>query len=209
MQDIALVALVSSRLCHDLIGPTSAVVNGLELIASEPELGAEALRMVSQSAEQISVRLQFYRSAYGVATGLTFRAAQDLAQTFFQGGRVTLTWSADPKALDAALPKGVAKLALNLLLLGADMLGKGGTLEVGYVAQPRPTIAVRVVGDALRQDLDLPGQPGAVPSEDISPRTVQPILVGRLAEDLACCGEVCRPGGSGWRPRRAYSLCPS
>lgn len=72
MQDIELAVLISSRLCHDLVGPTSAVVNGLELIESEPELAGEALKMVASSAEQISKRLQFYRGAYGVAAGLTF-----------------------------------------------------------------------------------------------------------------------------------------
>ncbi len=37
MDTLELIALLSSRLCHDLVGPVGAVVNGLEILADEPD----------------------------------------------------------------------------------------------------------------------------------------------------------------------------
>jgi histidine phosphotransferase ChpT len=185
MQDIDLVALMGSRLCHDLLGPTSAVVNGLELITSEPEVSDEALQMVARSADQLSRRLQFYRGAYGVASGLTYRAAHDLAEAYFGEGRVRLAWATEPEALDRGLPKGTAKLALNLLLLGADILGRGGTMALEGEGRPRPMLDVTIAGEGLRDDVLAPDWTAdAADPVDPNPRTAQPVFVARLARSL-------------------------
>jgi hypothetical protein len=136
--------------------------------------------MVASSAEQMSRRLQFYRGAYGVAAGLTFRAAHELARGFFAEGRVAVTWRTDAATLDASLPVGSAKLALNLMLLGADLLGRGGGLTVEGRGSPRPSLIVEASGESLRDDLG----DGSANHADLNPRTVQPHFVARLAEAL-------------------------
>ena len=35
--DIDLAALVSSRICHDVINPVSAIANGLEMLGEDPD----------------------------------------------------------------------------------------------------------------------------------------------------------------------------
>ena len=61
--DIA--ALVSARICHDLISPIGAIGNGIELIMLErPAVSAE-LDLISQSVTQASARIRFFRLAYG------------------------------------------------------------------------------------------------------------------------------------------------
>ena len=54
MDDIDLAALLVSRVCHDLVSPVGAVVNGLEVLADETDvtMRADALRLVAASAEQ-------------------------------------------------------------------------------------------------------------------------------------------------------------
>src|SRR5258706_7599926 len=69
MNDLDFAALLVSRVCHDLVSPVGAVVNGLEVLEDETDLAmrADALRLVAASAEQAAARLQFARIAFGAA----------------------------------------------------------------------------------------------------------------------------------------------
>ena len=69
MNDLDFAALLVSRVCHDLVSPVGAVVNGLEVLEDEtdPAMRADALRLVAASAEQAAARLQFARIAFGAA----------------------------------------------------------------------------------------------------------------------------------------------
>ena len=69
MNDIEFAALLVSRVCHDLVSPVSAVGNGLEVLADERDAGmrADALKLVTSSAEQVAARLKFSRIAFGAA----------------------------------------------------------------------------------------------------------------------------------------------
>ena len=59
-------ALMCSRVCHDLINPVGAIVNGLEVFdSSTKEDDREfALDLIRKSAKSTSARLQFCRIAY-------------------------------------------------------------------------------------------------------------------------------------------------
>ena len=65
-----LAALLCSRVCHDLISPTGAIVNGLEVLEendSDEETKSFALDLIRKSAKTASTRLQFCRLAFGAA----------------------------------------------------------------------------------------------------------------------------------------------
>src|SRR5213595_521135 len=64
-----LAALLCSRVCHDLISPVGAVVNGLEVLEEDKdeETKVFALELIKKSAQQASARLQFCRLAFGAA----------------------------------------------------------------------------------------------------------------------------------------------
>src|SRR3974377_487816 len=65
-----LAALLCSRVCHDLISPTGAIVNGLEVLdekESDQETRDFALDLIRKSARTASARLQFCRLAFGAA----------------------------------------------------------------------------------------------------------------------------------------------
>ena len=64
-----LAALLCSRVCHDVISPVGAIVNGLEVLDSEQdeEMRAIAMELIKKSAASASARLQFCRLAFGAA----------------------------------------------------------------------------------------------------------------------------------------------
>src|SRR5208283_1084413 len=64
-----LAALLSSRVCHDVISPVGAIINGLEVLEDEKdaEMRGHALDLIKSSASEASSRLQFCRLAFGAA----------------------------------------------------------------------------------------------------------------------------------------------
>src|SRR5258706_12226518 len=98
MNDLDFAALLVSRVCHDLVSPVGAVVNGLEVLEDEtdPAMRADALRLGASSAEQAAARLQFPRIGFGAAGS----ARRDLRLTEVnripfglpRGGKVELVW---------------------------------------------------------------------------------------------------------------------
>ena len=59
---LELAALLCSRVCHDLISPVGAIVNGLEVLDDnpKPEDREFALDLIRKSAKTASARLQFF-----------------------------------------------------------------------------------------------------------------------------------------------------
>lgn len=124
--------LACSKLCHDVISPIGAVNNGLELLEEEQDaaLKEEAASLAQRSAKRASILLQVYRSAFGNAGNQqTFgpKEAVALAQEFLVNSKSKLTAADLPDSL--SLPAGYGKLALNMIILGADALPRGGTIQ--------------------------------------------------------------------------------
>ena len=156
--DMRVTQLLSSRLCHDLIGPVSAVQNGTELI---DEMGSDAegdaLRLISMSADQLSARLAFFRVAFGMG-GLSgvkpmVVEVREIAFAYFNGGRVALDWKKEKDtSFDLNTPLSILKLLMNLLLVGIDALPRGGVLFVSSEGtsidhgESEISIVVRAVG---------------------------------------------------------------
>src|ERR1700743_1471075 len=69
MGALDLAALLCSRVCHDLISPVGAIVNGLEVLEEnkDEETKTFALDLIKKSAGQASAKLQFCRLAFGAA----------------------------------------------------------------------------------------------------------------------------------------------
>ena len=132
MNDLDFAALLVSRVCHDLVSPVGAVVNGLEVLEDETDaaMRADALRLVAASAEQAAARLQFARVAFGAAGSA--RAELDLGEVariiagLLKGGKVELVWAYPA----VNWPKDWAKLLMNAILSAADCLPRGGRVRV-------------------------------------------------------------------------------
>ena len=67
--NLKMAQLLSSRLCHDLIGPVVAISGGLELMEEGMEDTAPALELMAKSASQATRRLAFFRIAFGSGAG--------------------------------------------------------------------------------------------------------------------------------------------
>src|ERR1044072_533603 len=113
--DLELAALVSSRICHDVINPVSAIANGLEMLAEEPDQAMRdaAMDLISKSAAQASAKLQFARLAFGVAGSagaeIDLRDAEKVSREFVRGsGKHQVLWQGPP----ITLPKNKVKLLL-------------------------------------------------------------------------------------------------
>jgi len=69
IEALDLAALLCSRVCHDLISPVGAIVNGLEVLdeAKDEETKNFAFELIKKSARTGSAKLQFCRIAFGAA----------------------------------------------------------------------------------------------------------------------------------------------
>lgn len=129
---LELAALLCSRVCHDLISPVGAIVNGLEVLDDDPKPDDRefALDLIRKSAKTASARLQFCRLAFGAAGSVSAQIdlgdAQNIAKGHFEDGKITLAWNL-PRLL---LPKNRVKLLLNLLVIAQQTIPRGGVLTV-------------------------------------------------------------------------------
>src|SRR6516162_4555375 len=106
-----LAALLCSRVCHDLISPTGAIVNGLEVLEekdSDEETKTFALDLIKRSARTASARLQFclaFGAAGSASAQVDLGDARAMAQAFIEDDKTKLAWNL-PRVL---LPKNRAK----------------------------------------------------------------------------------------------------
>src|ERR1700722_10309136 len=94
-----LAALLCSRVCHDVISPVGAIINGLEVLDGEEdeEMRTVAMELIKKSAMSASARLQFCRLAFSAAgsVGATNHTGdrEKVAAGIFANGRTVLEWN--------------------------------------------------------------------------------------------------------------------
>ncbi|SFR17484.1 histidine phosphotransferase family protein [Poseidonocella sedimentorum] len=123
-----LIALVGSRICHDLISPIGAIGNGVELMSMTGSGGEQELALISESVEQANARIRFFRVAFGYASPgqeLGLREIRSILGDMTRGGRVKIDWDVGADVLRAE-----ARLAFLLLLCIESALAFGGTVRV-------------------------------------------------------------------------------
>src|SRR6266704_5978811 len=133
-----LAALLCSRVCHDLISPTGAIVNGLEVLEekqSDEETKTFALDLIKKSAKTASARLQFCRLAFGAAGSsaaqIDLGDALTMARGHLEDGKTTIAWNL-PRIL---LPKNRVKLLLNMMVIAQQTIPRGGVLTVDSIGE--------------------------------------------------------------------------
>jgi histidine phosphotransferase ChpT len=182
-------ALLCSRVCHDLISPSGAIVNGLEVLedAQDEETKSFALDLIKKSAVRVSARLQFCRLAFGASGSagaqIDLGDAEKVARGALEDEKVKLAWNL-PRLL---LPKNRVKLVLNLLLLAGQTIPRGGTLTIDPVGEGE-TMGFRVETRGLnaRVPQQLPLLVAGTPDDPaIDAHAVQPYYAGLLAR---ACG---------------------
>jgi histidine phosphotransferase ChpT len=184
LDSLDLAALLCSRICHDLINPVGALVNGLEVLDgdADAEMRAIALDLVKKSATAASAKLQFCRLAYGSAGSagavIDLGEAHKVAQGLFTDERTRLDWAADR----VLMPKNKVKLILNLCVLGAAAIPRGGVVSV-----TTDDVGYRIVVSAEGRNAVLAAQQlehlaGAGDATSVDSRAIQAHYTGLLAK---------------------------
>jgi histidine phosphotransferase ChpT len=204
--DLKVMELLCSRLCHELINPVGAINNGVELLSEiENAADPETIGLIAQSAKSAAARLQFYRLAYGQAAGLgaalTMSEVLAVAQGVVETNRVRLEGrgsASDPTGGGAErLDRTIAKLLLNLLVLGGEALPRGGRLSVAVVPDGE---GQHLVVMAEGEQAGLPSESaaalhGSIDVGTLTARTVQAYFTGRVAEGLPAAIETVESQG--------------
>ena len=121
-------ALISSRICHDLISPVGAISNGVELLegygATMPEVG-----LIANSVDNATAKLRFFRICFGQASDGSMTGANEveaIATAMIQTQRLGLEW----RTKSAEFPRERVKLLFLMLLCVETTLPIGGTIVI-------------------------------------------------------------------------------
>ena len=151
---LELAALLCSRVCHDLISPVGAIVNGLEVLDDNPKPDDRefALDLIRKSAKTASARLQFCRLAFGAAGSagaqIDLGDAQAMARGHIEDGKTSIVWNL-PHVL---LPKNRVKLLLNMMVIAQQTIPRGGVLTVDAIGEG-DTMGFRITATGLNARL--------------------------------------------------------
>jgi histidine phosphotransferase ChpT len=123
-----LMALLGSRICHDLISPIGAIGNGVELLMMGGSAQGPEMSLIADSVANASARIRFFRVAFGIAS-----ADQRMARTevtgiiadLTRGGRVVIDWTGP-----SDLSRREAKLLFLLVMCVDSALPFGGRITV-------------------------------------------------------------------------------
>ncbi|MGO9004416.1 MAG: histidine phosphotransferase ChpT [Beijerinckiaceae bacterium] len=185
LDSLDLAALLSSRICHDVISPVGAIVNGLEVLDEEKddEMRGFALDLIKKSARTASARLQFCRLAFGAAgssgASIDTGDAEQVARGLLADERTQVEWDA-PRVL---MSKNKVKLVLNLCLIAAATIPRGGTIKIRISgADDAPHICVEAMGPNARLASHVQRLLAGEPEKNaIDAQGIQPFYTGLVA----------------------------
>lgn len=188
IEALDLAALLCSRVCHDLISPVGAIVNGLEVMEEGKDEATKtfALDLIKKSAGTASAKLQFCRIAFGAAGSagaqIDLGDAETISRGFFEDDKTKLAWNL-PRAL---LAKNRVKLLLNMLLIAGQSIPRGGQITVDPIGEG-DTIGFKVTVTGTNAKITptaalLSGETGG---EALDAHRIQPFYASLLAKD---CG---------------------
>jgi len=185
---LELAALLCSRVCHDLISPVGAIVNGLEVLDDnpKPEDREFALDLIRKSARTASARLQFCRLAFGAAGSagaqIDLGDAQNMARGHIEDAKTSIAWNL-PRVL---LPKNRVKLLLNMMVIAQQTIPRGGVLTVNPIGDGE-TMSFRLMATGLNARLpqNIADILGGAHAAAVDAHAVQPYYTRLLAQ---ACG---------------------
>jgi histidine phosphotransferase ChpT len=185
LDPLDLAALLCSRVCHDVISPVGAIVNGLEVLEDEKdaEMRAFAIELIKKSARTASARLQFCRLAFGAAgsagASIDTGDAEQVTRGLLADDRTTLQWIA-PRVL---MPKNKVKLVLNLCLIAAAAIPRGGVITVTIDGEGDATaVSVLAKGTNARLAHAVPNLLAGQPEEgNVDAHGIQAFYTGLVA----------------------------
>lgn len=125
--NVNLAALIGSRICHDLISPIGAINNGLELLGMSDARDGPEIDLISESVDNASARIRFFRIAYGAASDQEMGRAEvvSIINDSTRGGRLTVAYG----PLDAK-PRWAVRMAFLAIQCLETSMPYGGRIEM-------------------------------------------------------------------------------
>ena len=188
LEGLDLAALLCSRVCHDLISPVGAVVNGMEVLEETDDESTRvfALDLIKKSASQASARLQFCRLAFGAAGSagaeIDLGDAESVARGFLEDDKTSLNW----QLVRVLLPKNRVKLLLNMLVVATTTIPRGGAITAEPIGEAAAEgFRVSTMGTNARVPQAAPALLSATTEGSVDAHGIQPFYTGLLAR---ACG---------------------
>ena len=126
-----LVALLGSRICHDLISPIGAISNGVELLMMDGSTMGPEIALIAESVANANARIRFFRVAFG-ASGADQRISRaevlSILSDLTRGGRLTIDWRGPTD-----MSRREVKLAFLLVQCLESAMAFGGRITVDHV----------------------------------------------------------------------------
>lgn len=180
---LALSALLSSRVCHDLINPVGAVGSGLEVLddpSMEGSMREAAMDLIQSGAKKAIALLSYARLAYGAAGGfgaqISLQDARKVLEGVYDTHKAGLNWSL---GADLAAKENV-KVLLILAYAAADCVPRGG--EVSLTGDINNFIITATGKKVLLNDDLIRALSGD--ASDIAPKFAPALIAARMVQGV-------------------------
>jgi histidine phosphotransferase ChpT len=200
LEGLDLAALLCSRVCHDLISPVGAIMNGLEVMedGKDEETSKFAMDLIKKSAGTASAKLQFCRLAFGAAGSAGAQIdtgdAEKVTRGLMEDEKTKVVWNL-PRVLMA---KNRVKLLLNMMMLAAQSIPRGGELKVDPIGEGEGmAFRVTATGNNVKVGAAIPGLLAGEPTEHaVDAHAIQPFYTGLLAKNCGLAVSMAAEGGN-------------
>jgi histidine phosphotransferase ChpT len=178
IENTKLTALVASRICHDMVEPMSAIIQGLEMIKSgDGKPDPDAVSLLDNGVGKAWAKLEFFRFAMAGAMAegdSELEEGRAVAIKLYSVLKPELIWSAPA----VAMPRPAVRVIVNLLLIANECLPRGGTVEI-TASNGEVVVTAKGPRAKLKEatGLALKGEAG-----ELSGHTIQPTLTSLLAK---------------------------
>ncbi|MGQ0533681.1 MAG: histidine phosphotransferase family protein [Caulobacteraceae bacterium] len=181
IENTKLTALVASRICHDMVEPMSAIIQGLEMIKDgDGKADPDALSLLDHGVGKAWAKLEFFRFAMAGAMAegdSELEEGRAVAVKLYSVLKPELVWSAPA----VQMPRPAVRVIVNLLLIANECLPRGGKVEIAAAKQGEGgEILVTATGPRAKlKDATSAALRGE--GEEPTGHTIQPTLTGLLA----------------------------
>jgi histidine phosphotransferase ChpT len=181
IENTKLTALVASRICHDMVEPMSAIIQGLEMIkGGDGKTDPDALSLLDHGVGKAWAKLEFFRFAMAGAMAegdSELEEGRAVAIKLYSVLKPDLVWSAPA----VAMPRPAVRVIVNLLLIANECLPRGGKVEITAAKHGEGgEIVVSATGPRAKlKDATAAALRGE--GDELTGHTIQPTLTGLLA----------------------------
>lgn len=182
--------LLSSKLCHDLITPVSAIQSGLELAVDSGAIEhSEILQLIQQSSDTTVRRLVFFRTIFGASSASVFSSFEPieaLLRSYCEPIKIDVSISTSWQGDDHTNYPLLGRALLNLSYIFCELAPQGGKYTL-TVMQTHFGLQIGITLEGaifeLRHDIRS-ALLGEIREKDLSPQTIQAHMTHEILKDL-------------------------